>query len=402
MNNKILSLLNNNLLTVTPSLIRSFDEETSKIPGIIKLTLGEPNFNTPSHIKISGIKAIVDNKTHYAPNRGIFELREAISHYLQRHYNLTYNPKSQIIVTNGASEAISTAMNAFLQKEDVVLCPAPAFGLYKNLAEINGAKYIEIDTEENNYKLTPEKLTKYLKKYCDKVKMVILNYPNNPTGITYSENEIKRFADVLRQFSVVVLSDEVYSEFSYKERHTSFSHYLPEQTILVNSVSKSYAMTGWRVGYLCGPTEIISNLGKVHQANIATIGTMNMFAATEALNNGDLDIQKMKLDYKKIRDFVCKKLKKIGYKIAPAEGAFYVYVKIPTDFKGTSIDYARQLAQKAHVAVIPGAAFVKGDQRSFRISYAASIKDLTKALDNLEEFTARRQSNGQNNSLSRS
>lgn len=384
--NELLSLLDKNLLEVEPSLIRKFDDEISKIPGIVKLTLGEPYFNTPDHIKMAGIKAIIDNQTHYAPNRGIAELREAISEYLQCHYAVSYNPENQIIVTNGATEAISTAMNSFLGQGDVVLCPSPAFGLYRNLAKINGAKYIEIDTENDNYKLTPEKLKSYLNKYQASVKILVLNYPNNPTGVSYSEIEIKELADVLKKYSIFVLSDEIYSELVYQKKHVSIAYYLPEQTLLVNGVSKSYAMTGWRVGYLCGPRKIITNLTKLHQANVATIGTINMIAAMEGLINGENDIKKMRAEYEKKKKFVCECLKKIGYSFIPADGAFYVYVKIPHDFQGSSIDYARVLAKKAHVAVIPGAAFVKEDQKYFRISYAASDDNLTSAMKRLEKF----------------
>lgn len=384
--NELLSLLDKNLLEVEPSLIRKFDDEISKIPGIVKLTLGEPYFNTPDHIKMAGIKAIIDNQTHYAPNRGIAELREAISEYLQCHYAVSYNPENQIIVTNGATEAISTAMNSFLGQGDVVLCPSPAFGLYRNLAKINGAKYIEIDTENDNYKLTPEKLKSYLNKYQASVKILVLNYPNNPTGVSYSEIEIKELADVLKKYSIFVLSDEIYSELVYQKKHVSIAYYLPEQTLLVNGVSKSYAMTGWRVGYLCGPRKIITNLIKLHQANVATIGTINMIAATEGLINGENDIKKMRAEYEKKQEFVCECLKKIGYSFIPADGAFYVYVKLPHDFQGSSIDYARVLAKKAHVAVIPGAAFAKEDQKYFRISYATSDDNLTSAMKRLEKF----------------
>ncbi|KRL05282.1 aminotransferase class I/II-fold pyridoxal phosphate-dependent enzyme [Liquorilactobacillus hordei] len=386
MENELLSLLDKNLLEVEPSLIRKFDDEISKIPGIVKLTLGEPYFNTPDHIKMAGIKAIIDNQTHYAPNRGIAELREAISEYLQCHYAVSYNPENQIIVTNGATEAISTAMNSFLGQGDVVLCPSPAFGLYRNLAKINGAKYIEIDTENDNYKLTPEKLKSYLNKYQASVKILVLNYPNNPTGVSYSEIEIKELADVLKKYSIFVLSDEIYSELVYQKKHVSIAYYLPEQTLLVNGVSKSYAMTGWRVGYLCGPRKIITNLIKLHQANVATIGTINMIAATEGLINGENDIKKMRAEYEKKQEFVCECLKKIGYSFIPADGAFYVYVKLPHDFQGSSIDYARVLAKKAHVAVIPGAAFAKEDQKYFRISYATSDDNLTSAMKRLEKF----------------
>ncbi len=386
MKDELISLLNKNLLEVEPSLIRKFDEEISEIPNIVKLTLGEPYFNTPDHIKIAGIKAIIDNQTHYAPNRGIAELRGAISNYLKRHYAVSYDPQEQIIVTNGASEAISTVMNSFLGQGDVVLCPSPAFGLYRNLAKINGAKYIEIDTENDKYKLTPEKLKEYLNKYQTSVKMLIFNYPNNPTGVSYSEIEIKKLAEVLREYLVVVLSDEIYSELIYKEKHISIASYLPEKTLLVNGVSKSYAMTGWRVGYLCGPKKLIRNLAKLHQANVATIGTINMIAAAEGLINGDEDIKKMRAEYEKKRDFVCKRLRDIGYSFIPADGAFYIYVKLPHDFQGSSIDYARILAQRAHVAVIPGAAFAIQDQKYFRISYAVSDDKLASALKRLEKF----------------
>ncbi|KRM10950.1 aminotransferase class I/II-fold pyridoxal phosphate-dependent enzyme [Lentilactobacillus farraginis] len=379
-------LIKPGLGNITPSLIRQINNRFGKIPGIVNLTIGEPDFKTPDHIKLAAVQSILNNRTHYAPNRGTADLLKAISVYLASRFGLDYNPDTQIIVTNGASEAISTVFNGIIDTGDVVLIGSPAFSLYHTLTILNGGVPVEMDVSKTGFKLTPKMLTGFLNKYRDKVKLVILNYPNNPTGITYTPNEVRELANVLRNYQVGVLSDEVYSELAYFDEHVSIASYLPEQTLLVNSVSKSYAMTGWRIGYLCGSPAVIKELAKVHQANVATVGTPNMDAATEAFLFGDRDVKKMRTVYLRKRDYLCQSLKQIGYRFVPPKGAFYVYVQVPDSFHGTAMAYAEQLAQKALVAVIPGEAFEAGHSKYFRISYATSMANLRLAVQRLSAY----------------
>ncbi|WP_261909588.1 pyridoxal phosphate-dependent aminotransferase [Liquorilactobacillus satsumensis] len=288
---KLTPLLKRSLQQLTPSLIRTLSEKYSKIPGIINLTIGEPDFATPTDVKLAAIKSILADHTHYAPNKGTPQLLQAISDYLLKHFELQYDPQTQIITTNGASEAISTVINGLIEPGDIVLLVEPAFSLYRTLTLANNGIPITLNAAHEHFKLTPSVLKQSLEHYGKRTKLVVLNYPNNPTGVTYTAAELEALAAVLREYQVAVLSDEVYSELTYFQQHVSLARYLPEQVLLVNSVSKAYAMTGWRIGYLCGSAAIIKELAKVHQANVATVGTPNMDAATAALQHGDLAIK---------------------------------------------------------------------------------------------------------------
>ncbi len=386
---QISDLVKPRLNQIPSSLIRRVNQKYSQIDGIVKLTIGEPDFNTPDHIKLAAIQSILDNRSHYASNRGTSELLQAISDYVSRRYHLHYDPQRQLIVTNGATEAISTVINGLIGPNDVVLIPSPAFSLYETVTLQNGGTPVQIDTRDTGFKLTPALLQSYLETYAGRVKLVVLNYPNNPTGVTLSPDEIQGLASVLKQYPVAVLSDEVYSELSYDVDHQSIARLLPEQTLYVNGVSKTFAMTGWRVGYLGGPEDAISLLAKVHQANVATIGTLNMDAATEAFTNGDADPRRMKAVYEERQHYLTRELKKLGYHFVDPQGAFYVYVEVPTAFTGSANDYTDVLAEKAKVATIPGDAFEAGGSRYFRISYATSLDNLKLAIKRLTHFLAK-------------
>ena len=384
--NDVSFLVKERLRHIPSSLMRKLNKKYSDIGDMVMLTVGEPDFATPDHIKLAALQSILANHSHYAPNRGTGQLRSAISNYLLRQFELDYDVNTQIIVTNGATEAISTAINGIIDQDDVVLIPAPAFNLYGILTAQNGGTPVTINTETTSFKLTPRLLTDYLEKYRDRVKIVVLNYPNNPTGTTYSVTEIQALAEVLRRYPVVVLSDEVYSELSYDVDHVSIAKLLPQQTLYVNSASKSYAMTGWRVGYLCGPKSMIDLLAKVHQANVATIGTPNMDAATEAFLAGDSDFQRMKQVYALRRDYLCDALDELGFNYIRPQGAFYIYVKVPDDFIGSAIEYTDLLANQAHVATVPSEAFATGKSRYFRISYATSLDNLKLAVQRISKI----------------
>ncbi|KRL06457.1 aminotransferase class I/II-fold pyridoxal phosphate-dependent enzyme [Liquorilactobacillus hordei] len=374
------------LALLQPSDIRSFDEFASKIPGIIKFTMGEPDFATPEHIKQAAIKSIEANQSHYAPSNGIPELLEATSKFLSSKYDQHYDPTSEIIVTNGATEAIYTALTSILNPGDKVIIPTPIFPLYIAITILNQATPVFVNTSKTGFKLTPKDLEETLKKQGDKVKAVVLNYPSNPTGVTYTQEELDGLAEVLRNKPIFAICDEIYSEINYKGSHASMVHSLREQTILLNGVSKSHAMTGWRIGVMCAPKEITAELGKVHQFTITTTSTMTQKAAAEAFANGFDDGPLMKKEYKKRRDYLFDKLTTLGFECAQPDGAFYLFAKIPDGLIQDDKKFIYDLAEKGKVAVISGSSFGPGGEGYIRISYAASMEDIIEAMERLAVY----------------
>ena len=277
---------NKNLNRIEVSLIRQFDQSISDVPGIKKLTLGEPDFTTPDHVKEAAKAAIDANQSHYTGMAGLPALRQAAADFVKEKYNLTYNPDNEILVTIGATEALSATLTAILEPGDTILLPAPAYPGYEPIANLVGAEIVEIDTTANDFVLTPEMLEKAILEQGDKLKAVLLNYPTNPTGVTYSRQQIKDLAEVLKKFDIFVVSDEVYSELTYVDQHVSIAEYLPEQTILINGLSKSHAMTGWRIGLIFAPAVLTAQLIKSHQYLVTAAATMAQFAAIEALSAG--------------------------------------------------------------------------------------------------------------------
>lgn len=377
---KIASLVPEDLRNSKPSLIRVLNNKYGSNPEMINLTVGEPDFKTADHVKLAAIKSILDNHTHYPHNWGTIGLRTAISEYLASHFDLHYDPQSEVFVTEGASGAISTIITGLCQPDDIVLVPCPAYTLYRINAEMRSARVVELATQEPEFKVTPALLKTALDKYGDRVKVVVLNYPVNPTGVTYTPDEVRALAAVLKNYNVAILDDEIYADLIYEGEHLSLAKLLPDQALLVSGVSKNAAMTGWRIGYICGPSDILKPLAKVHQAAISTTAAMNMDAAEEALRHGDRDTALMKKAYDQRRQFLIASMDKIGYHYTRPISAFYLWVKIPDSFSGDSMAYAEHLAEKAKVAVVPAAAFTKLPVRYFRISYAASQEKLTKAV----------------------
>lgn len=380
---KIASLVPESLRDAKPSLIRTLNNKYGSDPQMVNLTIGEPDFNTADHVKLAAIKSILDNHTHYAHNWGTPGLRKAISQYLADHFDLHYNPEDEVFVTEGASGAISTIIDGFCNRGDVVLVPCPAYTLYRINAEMRNADAVELETKAPEFKVTPQLLKDALDKYGDRVKVVVLNYPVNPTGVSYTPDEVRALADVLKQYDVAVLDDEIYADLIYEGEHLSLAKVLPEQTLLVSGVSKNAAMTGWRIGYICGPSDVLKPLAKVHQAAISTVATMNMDAAQEALEHCDADTKVMRDEYNRRRKFLMKSMDEIGFHYTKPTAAFYLWVQIPDNFDGNSMAYAEHLAEDAHVAIVPAAAFTKLPVRYFRISYAASMENLHKAVDRL-------------------
>ena len=369
------------------SLIRQFDQSISDVPGIMKLTLGEPDFTTPEHVKEAAKAAIDANQSHYTGMAGLMALRQAAADFVKDKYHLTYNPDNEILVTIGATEALSATLTAILEPGDTVLLPAPAYPGYEPIVNLVGADIVEIDTTGNDFVLTPEVLEQAILEQGDSLKAVLLNYPTNPTGVTYSREQIKALADVLRKYDVFVISDEVYSELTYTdEPHVSIAEYLPEQTILINGLSKSHAMTGWRIGLIFAPAVFTAQLIKSHQYLVTAATTMAQFAAIEALSAGKDDALPMKAEYVKRRDYIIDKMSALGFKIIKPDGAFYIFAKIPEGYEQDSFKFCQDFAREKAVAFIPGVAFGKYGEGYLRLSYAASMETITTAMERLKEF----------------
>lgn len=377
---------NKNLDKIEVSMIRQFDQSISDVPGIKKLTLGEPDFTTPDHVKEAAKAAIDANQSHYTGMAGLPALRQAAADFVKEKYNLTYNPDNEILVTIGATEALSATLTAILEPGDTILLPAPAYPGYEPIANLVGAEIVEIDTTANDFVLTPEMLEKAILEQGDKLKAVLLNYPTNPTGVTYSRQQIKDLAEVLKKYDIFVVSDEVYSELTYVDQHVSIAEYLPEQTILINGLSKSHAMTGWRIGLIFAPAVLTAQLIKSHQYLVTAAATMAQFAAIEALSAGKYDAQPMKVEYLKRRDYILEKMTELGFKIIKPDGAFYIFAKIPEGYTQDSFKFCQDFAREKAIAIIPGVAFGKYGEGYVRLSYAASMDTIETAMARLKEF----------------
>lgn len=374
------------------SLIRSFDADISGIDGIIKLTLGEPDFPTPARITEAGIESIRAGRTHYAPNAGTMGLREAIVGYLKRRRDLDYTVDN-IVATVGGSEALSSSLGSLLSKDTQSIIPIPAFGAYKTQTLLAGGTVDLIDTTDTGFKLTPEQLEEAIARAenAGKRPVLIINYPNNPTGVALTSEEIQALARVVLDHDIIVVSDEVYSEIYYGDgRADSIARYAPQNTILIDSASKAFAMTGWRVGYIAAPVEYANEFVKVHQSNVATGATFTMDAAQEGYEHGDDDIESMVAQYSERRNFLYQALVDMGLNVAYPDGAFYLFIQIPEWFEGTSLEFCTQLAYEAKVALIPGAAFGDPQSRWVRASYAASMQNLRDAAERIEKWLEER------------
>ena len=378
---------NKNLDKIEVSLIRQFDQSISTIPGVLRLTLGEPDFPTPDHIKEAAKAAIDANQSHYTGMSGLLELRQAAADFVKEKYHLNYRPEDEVLVTIGATEALSATLTAILEEGDKVLLPAPAYPGYEPIVNLVGAEIVEIDTTENDFVLTPEMLEQAILEQGDKLKAVILNYPANPTGVTYSRAQIEALAAVLSKYGVFVVCDEVYSELTYTEQgHISLAEYLPEQTIVINGLSKSHAMTGWRLGFIFAPAAFTAQLIKSHQYLVTAANTMAQYAAIEALTAGKDDAQLMKAEYIQRRDYIIEQMTELGYQIIKPDGAFYIFAKIPAGYNQDSFAFLQDFAEKKAVAFIPGSAFGQYGEGYIRLSYAASMETIKEALKRLKEY----------------
>lgn len=371
---------------IPPSGIRKFFDIVSEMKDAISLGVGEPDFVTPWPIREAGITALEKGRTHYTSNAGLMELREEISRYVKRKYNVEYDAKSEIIVTVGGSEAIDITLRALLEPGDEVLIPEPSFVCYKPCTTLAGGVPVPIVTEEkDNFRLTKEKL---VEKITDKTKVLILPFPNNPTGAIMEKEDLEDIASVLRDTNIIVLSDEIYSELTYNgKKHVSFASIegMRERTVTINGFSKAFAMTGWRLGYAAAPEPIAKVMYKIHQYAIMCAPTTSQFAAIEALKNCDKDVENMCREYNHRRRVLVDGFRKMGLSCFEPEGAFYVFPNISsTGF--TSDEFARKLLEEEKVAVVPGNAFGQSGEGFVRCSYAYSIKNIEEALRRIARF----------------
>ncbi|MCJ1970090.1 pyridoxal phosphate-dependent aminotransferase [Pseudolactococcus carnosus] len=379
-------LFNPNLDKIQISAIRRFDQEVSKIPGILKLTLGEPDFSTPQHVEDAAVAAVRAHESHYTGMSGLLALRQAASQFVSGKYGITFDPESEVLVTVGATEAISASLMSILVAGDKVLTPAPLYPGYEPLIQLAGAEMVEIDTTKNGFVLTPEMLEAALIAHPE-TKVVILNYPSNPTGVTYNRAEIKALSDVIKKYPVFVISDEIYSELTYTdEKHVSIAEFAREQTIVLNGLSKSHAMTGYRIGFIFADASLTSQIIKTHQYFVTAATTVSQFAAIEALTNGKDDAAIMTKEYIIRRDYIMSQMIPLGFDIAKPDGAFYIFAKIPADLNQDDFAFLIDFANQKQVAFIPGSSFGQYGKGYIRLSYAASMPVITEAMIRLTAF----------------
>lgn len=377
---------NKQVYKIAVSTIRQFDEQVTNIKGIIKLTLGEPDFNTPEHVKTAAHDAIDNNFSHYSGMAGLTDVREAATFFMKEKYGVSYQPASEVLVTVGATEAISASLLSILEPGDKVLMPAPIYPGYEPVITLAQAEPIYIDTTSNDFVLTPEMIEAAMLEHGDQVKAIILNYPSNPTGVTYNREEVKAIAEVLKNYSIFVISDEIYSELTYEDQHVSIAEFIPDQTILINGLSKSHAMTGWRIGFIFGPENLIAEIIKVHQYLVTAASTISQKAAVRALVEGMNDAAVMKEEYRERRDFVYEQMTSLGFEVARPNGAFYIFAKIPAGYEQDSMKFCVDLAQQQAIAIIPGVAFGKEAEGYVRISYAADLATLKEAMKRIGNY----------------
>ena len=378
---------NTSLENLTGSPIREFDRFASSIDGIIKLTLGEPDFDTAEEIKEAAKRALDNNRTHYSVNNGIEPLRSAWAKNLKDRYNLDYS-SDEIIVTIGASAAIEHSISAVTNEGDKILIVTPYFSAYKGVGILNKCNIEFIDTVDSRFKLQPDVLEKALEKNKD-TKAILINYPNNPSGVSYTRDEVKAIADVLAKYDIFVISDEIYGDITYNYKHTSLAEFIPEQTILISGLSKSHAMTGWRVGFIAAPQAMIRKIGVFHLFTVSGAATFIQDAAVTALSDENVDKYNnyMIETYRERKDYMVPRLRELGFEIPEIDGAFYIFAKIPAKYQHLgAMEFCKLLAKEARVGVIPGTAFGKAYDNYFRISYATSIENIKEAVERISQF----------------
>jgi Aminotransferase class I and II. len=379
------SIISSTVRDMRPSGIRKFFDLVSEMDDVISLGVGEPDFATPWHIRSAGIYSLEKGKTWYTSNAGLSELREAISEYLDRRFNISYNAKNEVLITVGGSEAIDICIRSLVKPGDEVIIPQPCFVCYEPLVTLAGGTPVIIQTRaEDKFRLTPQQLKRAI---TPRTKLLILPFPNNPTGAVMRRSDLEAIAEVLRGTNIMILSDEIYAELTYNGKHVSIASIdgMKERTILVSGFSKAYAMTGWRLGYACGPSPVIAAMHKVHQYAIMCAPTTSQYAAIEAMKNGDEDIERMVSEYDMRRRLLVNGLNKIGLDCFEPEGAFYVFPSIKRSGL-SSEQFCKKLLFEKRLAVVPGTAFGDSGEGFVRISYSYSLNHLCEALKRLECF----------------
>lgn len=377
--------LSKTITTIQPSGIRKFFDIVSEMKDAISLGVGEPDFDTPWHIRDEGIYSLEKGKTFYTSNAGLKELKEEIAKFLDRRYDLHYDPMAEIFITVGGSEANDVAMRAMLDPGDEVLIPQPSYVSYVPCCILANGTPVPIELQaKDQFRLTPELLEAAI---TPKTKLLVMPFPNNPTGAVMEKADLEKIAELVIKYDLFVLSDEIYSELTYLDRHVSIASLpgMKERTIVINGFSKSHAMTGWRLGYACGPKEVIAQMLKIHQFAIMCAPTTSQYAAVEAMRNGDEDVAMMREEYNGRRRYLLNRFREMGLDCFEPFGAFYVFPSIQ-EFGMTSDEFATELLNAKKVAVVPGTAFGESGEGFVRISYAYSLENLKAAMDRIEEF----------------
>ena len=378
--------LNKTITTIQPSGIRKFFDVVHEMKDAISLGVGEPDFDTPWHIRDEGIYSLEKGKTHYTSNAGLKELKVEIDHYLDRHYGVSYDPDHEIMVTIGGSEAIDAAMRAMLDPGDEVLIPQPSYVSYVPCAVLAGGVPVIIELKaENEFRLTPEALEAAI---TPKTKLLVMPFPNNPTGAIMEKKDLEKIADIVREHDLYVISDEIYSELTYLERHVTIASLqgMRDRTIVINGFSKSHAMTGWRLGYMAGPRNILSRLPKLQENMPSCLPEFVQYAGIEALKNGDEDIAMMNRQYAERRKLVLERINGIkGLSCTPPNGAFYAFVNIK-ETGMTSVEFCEKLLEKEGVVTAPGSAFGEQGEGYVRLSYATSMEQINRGMDRIQRF----------------
>lgn len=378
-------VLSKKAVDLKPSGIRKFFDILDEMQGVISLTVGQPDFVTPWNIREAAIESLEKGKTYYTSNSGLIEFRKEIAAYLERRFSVSYDPSKEMIVTVGGSEAIDLAIRAIVEPGDEVLVVEPSYVCYTPITELTSGVPISIPTrEEDKFKLTPELLKKYI---TPKTKMLILPYPNNPTGAIMTKEDLRKIADVVKDTNIVVLTDEIYGELTYGRKHFSFAAFedMRDRTIYVGGFSKSYAMTGWRLGYVCAPREITKQMLKIHQYAIMCAPTASQYAGIIAARDGDEEIEYMKDCYNQRRRMLLSGLNEIGLTCFEPEGAFYVFPNI-SGYGLTSEQFCEKLLYDEKCAIVPGSAFGESGEGFARVSYAYSVEHISRAIDRLDRF----------------
>ncbi len=379
---------NQQLEKIVPSKIREMDEIFRSVEGCIMMTMGEPDFGMPENVKEAAIAAIQSDQSHYSHSMGTGEAREAVAAFMKKRHGLDFNPETEIIMTTGATEAIYSALFSILNPGEKVIVPSPYFPLYKQATITAYGETIEVDTSETGFLMTPELLHQTMAEN-ENVKAIVLNFPSNPTGVTYTKEELTALAEAIKQYEMFVISDEIYSELTYGVEHVSMAKLLPEQTILINGASKSFAMTGWRVGFIAAKKQWIPPIFKVHQTVVTTGVTVSYAAAAEAFRNSEADIERMREAYEVRRNICLAALQDAGFSVPEPKGAFYVFARIPEKFGTDDLTFCQILAKEARVGMIPGSIFGPGGEGYVRMSFALATDLVTEAMRRVSMFVGK-------------